>query len=246
MRELRTVLPYLRPYRRVYLTGLGLTLVSNLLLTQGPRLLGQGIDALSEPSAVPRCAGRGRPDARRWRSLGGVARYGMRQLLNSGSRRVETDMRDVLFAHLEDLSADFYDRATIGDLMSRATNDLLNLRMAAGPAIMYLTDTITRTLLVVPYMLLISPRLTLLSLLPLIALPAGDDPVRPADPPADHRHPGPVRHHDGVRPGEPERGPDRPGVPAGSGGNRAVPRSSTATTSAGTCRWPGPTAPFSR
>ena len=58
-----------------------------------------------------------------------------------------------------------------GDLMARATNDLLNVRMVAGPALMYLVDTITRTLFVVPYMVIISPRLTLLSLLPLIALP---------------------------------------------------------------------------
>ena len=41
--------------------------------------------------------------------------------------------------------------------MARATNDLLALRMVAGPAIMYLVDTIARTLMILPAMIAISP-----------------------------------------------------------------------------------------
>ena len=59
---------------------------------------------------------------------GGVARYGMRELLNSGSRRVETDLRDHLYRHLQRMSAEFYDRYPTGDVMARTTNDL-----AGGP-----------------------------------------------------------------------------------------------------------------
>ncbi|MEP7326583.1 MAG: ABC transporter ATP-binding protein, partial [Gemmatimonadota bacterium] len=103
--------------------------------------------------------------------VGGVARYGMRQMLNSVSRKVEYDIRNSFYQHLQQLPAEFHDRSSTGDLMARATNDLLNVRMVAGPALMYLVDTVTRTLFAVPYMLLISPRLTLLSLLPLVALP---------------------------------------------------------------------------
>ena len=55
--------------------------------------------------------------------------------------------------------------------MARATNDLTALRMVAGPALMYMSDTAVRALLVVPAMLAISPRLTLLALLPMIGLP---------------------------------------------------------------------------
>jgi ATP-binding cassette subfamily B protein len=102
---------------------------------------------------------------------GGVARYGMRQLLNSGSRRVETDLRDQLYLHLQRMAAEFYDRYPTGDVMARTTNDLLAVRMVAGPALMYLVDTTIRALLVVPTMATISPRLTLLALLPLLGLP---------------------------------------------------------------------------
>jgi ATP-binding cassette subfamily B protein len=55
--------------------------------------------------------------------------------------------------------------------MARTTNDLLAVRMVAGPALMYLVDTSIRTLLIAPAMLAISPRLTLLAFLPLLGLP---------------------------------------------------------------------------
>jgi ATP-binding cassette subfamily B protein len=69
------------------------------------------------------------------------------------------------------MSAEFYDRYPTGDVMARTTNDLLAVRMVAGPALMYLVDTTVRTLLIAPAMLTISPRLTVLALIPLLGLP---------------------------------------------------------------------------
>jgi ATP-binding cassette, subfamily B, multidrug efflux pump len=170
MRELRTLLPYLRPYRWTYLLGLTLVVVSNFFAAIGPRFLQQGIDALR--------SGGGFPAVKTAVLLllaaalvGGVARYGMRELLNSGSRRVETDLRDQLYLHLQRMSAEFYDRYPTGDVMARTTNDLLAVRMVAGPALMYLVDTSIRALLIAPAMAAISPTLTLLALVPLLGLP---------------------------------------------------------------------------
>lgn len=170
MRELRSLLPYLKPYRRAYLIGLTLVIVSNFFAALGPRFLQQGIDAL-------RAGGDFGPVQTAVLLLlavalaGGLARYGMRQLLNSSSRRVETDLRDQLYVHLQRMSAEFYDRYPTGDVMARTTNDLLAVRMVAGPALMYLVDTTIRGLLVAPAMLTISPRLTVLALIPLLGLP---------------------------------------------------------------------------
>jgi ATP-binding cassette subfamily B multidrug efflux pump len=170
MHELRSLLPYLRPYLRTYAFGLILVVVSNFFAAIGPRFLERGIDALQaqEPFREVQIAV----------ALliavalaGGVARYGMRELLNSGSRRVETDLRDRLYQHLQRMSAEFYDRYPTGDVMARTTNDLLAVRMVAGPALMYLVDTSIRTLLIAPAMVTISPRLTLLAFLPLLGLP---------------------------------------------------------------------------
>ena len=170
MRELRALVPYLGPYRRIYAVGLLLVVVSNVFTTLGPRFLQRGIDALraGEPfRAVQLAVGALLIVA----LLGGVARYGMRELLNSGSRRVETDLRDQLFRHLQRMAAEFYDRYPTGDVMARTTNDLLAVRMVAGPALMYLVDTSIRGLLIAPAMVAISPRLALPALVPLIGLP---------------------------------------------------------------------------
>ncbi|MEO7137713.1 MAG: ABC transporter ATP-binding protein [Gemmatimonadales bacterium] len=170
MNELRSLLPYLKPYRRVFLVGLALVVISNFFATLGPRFLQHGIDALSD--------GGGFHEVRVAVALlllvaiaGGVARYGMRELLNSGSRRVETDLRDQLYDHLQRMSAEFYDRYSTGDVMARTTNDLLAVRMVAGPALMYVVDTTIRALLIAPAMVAISAQLTLLALVPLIGLP---------------------------------------------------------------------------
>jgi ATP-binding cassette subfamily B protein len=170
MNELRELLPYLKPYRRTYTFGLVLVVISNFFTTLGPRFLEHGIDALRAGGsfrqvevAAALLVGVA--------LLGGLARYGMRQLLNTGSRRVETDLRDALYGHLQRMSAQFYDRYPTGDVMARATNDLLAVRMVAGPALMYIVDTSTRALLIAPAMLAMSPRLTLLALLPLLGLP---------------------------------------------------------------------------
>jgi ATP-binding cassette subfamily B protein len=95
----------------------------------------------------------------------------MRQLLNGVSRRVETDLRQDLFTKLLSLPAAYFDRTPTGDLMARATNDLLAARMVTGPALMYLVDTVTRTAILVPAMFAVNATLAGFALLPLLALP---------------------------------------------------------------------------
>jgi ATP-binding cassette subfamily B protein len=170
MHELRSLLPYLRRYRRAYAAGLLLVVVSNGFAVVGPRFIEQGIDALRTHAPfdqVQVAVGLLLLVA----VLGGIARYGMRELLNSGSRRVETDLRDQLYLHLQRMAAEFYDRYPTGDVMARTTNDLLAVRMVAGPALMYLVDTTLRAVLIAPFMVAISPRLTLLALIPMLGLP---------------------------------------------------------------------------
>jgi ATP-binding cassette subfamily B multidrug efflux pump len=170
MRELRALLPFMRPYRGILAVGLAMVLISNHFAVLGPRYLQQGIDALR--------AGASLGEVSHFALLlvgvaliGSVARYFMRDILNSASRRVEFDLRNVLYDHVQKMPAEFYDRFTTGDIMARATNDLLAVRMVAGPAMMYLIDTIIRAMLIVPAMVNISPLLTGIALLPLLGLP---------------------------------------------------------------------------
>jgi ATP-binding cassette subfamily B protein len=172
MMHLRRLLPATRPYWPAFAVGFLSVVISNYFRARGPQYLERGIDALGSGGSAS--------EVHRAIVLllavalaSGLARYFMRETLNGASRRIETDLRDRLFAHFERLSAEFYDRFPTGDLMARATNDLLAVRMVAGPALMYLSDTVVGATMMLPYMLRISPTLTGLALLPLVALPIG-------------------------------------------------------------------------
>jgi ATP-binding cassette subfamily B protein len=95
----------------------------------------------------------------------------MRDIMNGISRRIECDLRDELFRHILRLDAAFLGTVRTGDLMSRASNDTLAVRMATGPAVMYAVNTAVSFTFSLAFMLWISPRLTLVALIPMLALP---------------------------------------------------------------------------
>lgn len=171
MNELRTILPYFRPYRTGAVAGLALVVVTNLFTVAGPYLIKLSIDGLGDPDVT---MGRISTYALLLvvaAFLGGAAKYGMRELLNGLSRRIECDLRNDYFAHLLRLDAGFYGRTRTGDLMARATNDTQAVRMATGPAIMYAVNTFVSFLLTLGLMVWISPRLTVYALVPMVVLP---------------------------------------------------------------------------
>jgi ATP-binding cassette, subfamily B, multidrug efflux pump len=170
MRSLRALLPYYRPYLRRMAAGLLMVAVANVFTMATPEFLQRGVDALGRPGAAHVLALMA-AGLVATALLAGVARFAMRELLNAVSRFMEYDLRNALYRHLVTLQPSFYHRTPTGDIMARATNDLAAVRMAAGPAVMYLTDTVTRALLAVPLMVHINWRLTVLGLLPLLGMP---------------------------------------------------------------------------
>jgi ATP-binding cassette, subfamily B, multidrug efflux pump len=98
---------------------------------------------------------------------GGVFKYLMRHYVIGISRHLENDLRNDLFAHLQTLPLEYYQRTRTGEIMSRATNDVSAVRMMLGPGIMYMVNTVTVAAVSVACMVAISPRLTFYSLLPL-------------------------------------------------------------------------------
>jgi ATP-binding cassette subfamily B multidrug efflux pump len=170
MHELRSIYPYFRPYREAIAWGIVCVVFANAFQVSGPWFMKLAIDSLDDPTVTR--------DTTFYAGLivvvavlGGVFRFGMRQLLNGVSRRIETDLRNDFFGHLLRMDATFYGTTRTGDLMSRATNDTLAVRMAAGPAIMYSVNTIASFGLALGFMLVISVRLTLYAMIPLLILP---------------------------------------------------------------------------
>jgi len=91
----------------------------------------------------------------------------MRQTVIVGSRLIENDFRNDLFAHLQKMSARFFQNMPTGDIMSRMTNDLNAVRAVLGPGIMYSINTVVTFGFVVWMMLTISPMLTFFGLIPI-------------------------------------------------------------------------------
>ena len=170
MRALRRLLPYYAPYRRQVILGLAFVVISSAFASVTPWLLRAALDGIRA----------GVESRRIWTLAGamvglalvaGVLRYGMRELINGLSRRIEYDLRNDLFAHLLRLDAGYFGRTRTGDIMARLTNDLSAVRQAVGPAIMYLTNTIAGGIFALYFMLRIDGRLTLLALTPMVLLP---------------------------------------------------------------------------
>ena len=171
MNHLKSVLPYFRPYRARVAWGMVLVVIANAFALAGPYLLKLAVDALSDPSVTRRTILNYALLMVAAAIVGGAARYGMRELLNGVSRRIEVDLRQDFLSHLLRLDAGFYNHTRTGDLMARATNDTLAVRQAAGPAVMYSANTVVNFTLGLVLMLWISPRLTLISLVPMLLLP---------------------------------------------------------------------------
>jgi ATP-binding cassette subfamily B protein len=171
MSELKTVLPFMRPYRRDFAWGLFLVLISNVFTMAGPFLMKEAIDGLEDPAITSARIALYAGLIVLAALLGGAAKFGMRQIMNGASRRIECDLRDRFFKHLLKLDSSFFGSTRTGDLMSRAANDTLAVRMATGPAVMYAVNTVVSFIFSLAVMLWISPRLTVVALIPMLVLP---------------------------------------------------------------------------
>ncbi len=99
--------------------------------------------------------------------LRGIFLFFMRQTLIVMSRHVEYDMKNEIYAHYQKLPLSFYRKHNTGDLMARISEDVSQVRMYVGPAIMYGINLITLSVMVIAFMFYIDVQLTLYALMPL-------------------------------------------------------------------------------
>lgn len=99
--------------------------------------------------------------------LSGFFTFLMRQTIINVSRYIEFDLKNEIFDHYQKLSLNFYKKNRTGDLMNRISEDVNQVRMYAGPAIMYGIQTLTLFVCLVPLMFIKAPTLAAYTLLPL-------------------------------------------------------------------------------
>ena len=104
--------------------------------------------------------------------LQGLVNYGERLLMEWVGQRTIYDLRNRIYSHLQSLSFSFYDTAQTGQLMSRATADVDQLRRFVSFGIMRLVGNLVTFTFVLFTLLQMDWKLTLLSLgtMPFLAL----------------------------------------------------------------------------
>ncbi|HQR45108.1 MAG TPA: ABC transporter ATP-binding protein [Thermoanaerobaculia bacterium] len=171
MRDFRRFFGYFRRRPVPYVLGFATMAGSTAFFLAMPRLVRRAIEALSAGVTSGRLAAAAGlivllavGDA--------ICLFFTRRLLIGASRDVEYEMRDDLFAHLLRLPPAWYRKHRVGDLMSRAVNDLAAVRMLIGPGIMQAGNTLLVGSVSVVLMFLVSPSLTFvaLSVFPVVAV----------------------------------------------------------------------------
>jgi ATP-binding cassette subfamily B multidrug efflux pump len=102
--------------------------------------------------------------------LKGIFLFLVRQTIIVMSRHIEFELKNDIYQHYQTLPAAFFRRHSTGDLMARISEDVSNVRIYVGPALMYGINLIVLFFLVISYMVSVSPKLTLYVLLPLPVL----------------------------------------------------------------------------
>ena len=101
----------------------------------------------------------------------GFCRWGWRVFLIRSSMLAGRDLRGDFASHLFGLSASFYDKNRVGDLMSLANSDIESVRQFLGPGLLTFADALFYLATVPVAMYWLSPKLTLLALLPIPIIP---------------------------------------------------------------------------
>ena len=164
--NLRPLFPYLRRYWRSFAFGGLALIVYNAAKVMIPLILGGAANDIKNGLSVAKID----HYALELISVACVAAitlYLTRQIIIGASREIEFDLRNNLFAHLESQPPEFFQRHRTGDIMAHSTNDLNAVRQLLGPAIMYSANCLVFTCAALPFMVHISPRLTLCAVGPL-------------------------------------------------------------------------------
>jgi ATP-binding cassette subfamily B protein len=96
-----------------------------------------------------------------------VLRFLWRIFIMGTARRIEKEVREDMFSHLQGLGFSYFNRTQTGHLMALMVNDVNAIRMATGPSFLAITDALFMGTLSLIFLFSISVRLTLFAIIPL-------------------------------------------------------------------------------
>ena len=169
--KLRVIIKYLRPYKKEFLYGAIALLIVNILSVLIPLEVKNIIDQLkggfSSNFVITKSL---------WlmflATCMGLIRLFSRQIVFGIGRKVEVNLRQKLFDHLLIQDPDWIQKKGSGDIISRATSDVENIRRLLGFTVLSLCNIVLAYSLTIPSMLSINTTLTISALMifPIILL----------------------------------------------------------------------------
>jgi ATP-binding cassette subfamily B protein len=163
IRNLAALLPYLKRHAWTLAVGFAFMLVQNYGSMKVPTYFQKILDEVT---------GANRGDVV-WSLIGQaclfaaatvVALYLMRRLIIGVSRSIEYSLRKRIHEKLLQLDYSFYQAHETGDLVSRTTNDLDNVRTLLGPGVMYIPNSLSMFIFFFPVLFRLNGHLMLLVL----------------------------------------------------------------------------------
>jgi ATP-binding cassette, subfamily B, multidrug efflux pump len=154
---------YLRPHRRAVLLGMAALVVVNLLGVAIPLLVRRVIDDLQDGFTLQDVLQQALLIMALATAMGAV-RLISRMLVFGVGRQVEADLKQKIFDHLLLQEPSWVQTTGSGEVISRATSDVENVRRLLGFAVLSLTNTALAYALTLPAMLMIDPGLSLAAL----------------------------------------------------------------------------------
>ncbi|MFM7635204.1 MAG: ABC transporter transmembrane domain-containing protein, partial [Cyanobacteriota bacterium] len=134
------ILHYLRPHRRAVLLGAVALLAVNLLSVTIPLLVRRVIDDLQDGFSLADLAHQALLIVVLATVMGAV-RLASRMLVFGVGRQVEADLKQRIFDHLLRQEPGWVQTTGSGEVISRATSDVENVRRLLGFAVLSLTNT---------------------------------------------------------------------------------------------------------
>ncbi|MDA0717074.1 MAG: ABC transporter ATP-binding protein [Cyanobacteria bacterium] len=151
---------YLRPHRKVVFMGVAALVVVNLLSVSIPLLVRRVIDDLQDGFALQDVLAQAALIVALATVMGAVRLYS-RMLVFGVGREVEAELKQQIFDHLLKQEPGWVQTTGSGEVISRATSDVENVRRLLGFAVLSLTNTLLAYALTLPAMLSIDGWLTL-------------------------------------------------------------------------------------
>ncbi|MEO8285070.1 MAG: ABC transporter ATP-binding protein [Chloroflexota bacterium] len=171
MHDLKTLIPYLSRYWPTLLFGGLITVVTTFLSLAQPYLIGSAIDSITRQKPQQDVVNIALLIIL-FAAIQGVGEFFSRYTINSVSRKVEYELRNDFFAHLQTMQQSFFQDIHTGDVMARATNDMSAVRNALGPGLSNGVRTLLMFVVAAALMITINLKLALVLIffMPLVSV----------------------------------------------------------------------------